>query len=374
MRLLVKALGRAIATHCESLLEKADPRVLAVQKGVLRTCRRVDNIFLDSRIYRNRYLAKDVATYRAAAVSVALAPHVEYDRAIEDGRGWGSRCALQNWVLDALENWQAVLSPTRRAYRSLSRTLMQLPSNIPIDLLKALSAVELECPIFDRVVLIAVLQSRDHLYSVCAEEHLSLRNATAMAREANVRLFMHASRSDIYRVMQIIGNELQCELSPRRLEDIGSAVRYLMDYPDAHHGRLQGLARKSIEWHRDGAIYELDRDASSHLDQSTARPPIEMPADPNVTFLASIREIYREGKEMHSCVAGLADAASAGRVYLFHCEHNGHRATIQVGPTGQFVEASGPCNQQNQASAYGRKVLLTWGERLASRDHRERVL
>ena len=231
------------------LLANADPTALAVQKAAFQSAFRIDTLFLDTRLYRNRFLVRDLLTYPAAAVVAAIAPDV-ISRTGRIGLAGDGRNGLQELVLSSLENWQAVLSPTGTAYRSLSRTLMQMPRRIPLDLLSTLVEIELERPITDRVELIALLEATDFLDSISMDDD---GQPTELARAPNLRLFMHASRSELREAMRRIGNELGVVLSTRSADDIRSMAQYLMVYPEPHRGRIAGLTRKSIAWHRDGS-------------------------------------------------------------------------------------------------------------------------
>ena len=68
---------------------------------------------------------------------------------------------------------------------------------------------------------------------------------------------------------------------------------------------------------------------------------------------------------MENCVGGYATGAVYGSCYLFHVEHDGEEATVEVCPTTRRVRQSeAPRNRQNGASRWGRRVLQRWAKNL----------
>jgi len=65
---------------------------------------------------------------------------------------------------------------------------------------------------------------------------------------------------------------------------------------------------------------------------------------------------------MQHCVASYTEEAIEGKCYLFHVEHAGAAATVEVGWNGKVWQANGPRNQQNAAAQWGRRVLGRWGK------------
>ena len=241
---------------------------------------------------------------------------------------------------------------------------MQMPRRIPLDLLSTLVEIELERPITDRVELIALLEATDFLDSISMDDD---GQPAELARAPNLRLFMHAGRSELREAMRRIGNELGVVLSTRSADDIRSMAQYLMVYPEPHRGRIAGLTRKSIAWHRDGAqggvegLYDVE---PTCFERPVKSPPIELPEDPHLTFLSTVGEIYHEGVRMQHCVAQLTPRALSGESYLFHCEYENSEATIEVHETGAVIQAGGPRNRKNQARDYGIDVLKAWGDKV----------
>ena len=118
-------------------------------------------------------------------------------------------------------------------------------------------------------------------------------------------------------------------------------------------GGLASLARRTVE------LVARGRPASP--ERVTKMPPVPLPIRPGVRFLANSTDVFDEGNRMHHCVAVRAAAAVDGRAFLFHVEHEGTNATIEVDARGQVVEAKGPANGTNTAVNLGRDVLARWG-------------
>jgi hypothetical protein len=107
------------------------------------------------------------------------------------------------------------------------------------------------------------------------------------------------------------------------------------------------------------AIHALQRVLK--LNAQTIEPPIALPRTRGVHFLATIGDILKEGVEMDHCVATRAPRALAGSCYLFHVDHGGHRATVEVDSNGSVLEARGPSNVDNPAVPHGAAALAVWG-------------
>jgi len=96
------------------------------------------------------------------------------------------------------------------------------------------------------------------------------------------------------------------------------------------------------------------------LNVQTIEPPIPLPRDSRVTFLATIGDILKEGVEMDHCVATRAPKALAGASYIFHVEDAGQTATVEVSADGRVLEARGPENVPNRAVAFATSFLSVW--------------
>ena len=141
-----------------------------------------------------------------------------------------------------------------------------------------------------------------------------------------------------------------------------------------YKGRLQPLARQAIlgglaiRWHsQDSQEQERQRALSRYgPEKPTAQPPIPLPTDPHVRFLSRVSDISEEGRVMDHCVGSriYIEKAVNGSCYIFHLDYQDQAATVEVDRWGNVVQANGPSNKTNVASAYGSKVLKGWGHQL----------
>ena len=58
---------------------------------------------------------------------------------------------------------------------------------------------------------------------------------------------------------------------------------------------------------------------------------------------------------------------SPGVCYLFHVDHGGEIASIEVDRWGNFVQSRGPGNIINRACSWGRMMLGKWGKQIINR-------
>jgi len=71
---------------------------------------------------------------------------------------------------------------------------------------------------------------------------------------------------------------------------------------------------------------------------------------------------------MNHCVGSRSyiEKAVNGSCYIFHLDYQDQTATVEVDRWGNVVQANGPSNKANVASAYGSKALDDWGHQLRS--------
>ena len=91
---------------------------------------------------------------------------------------------------------------------------------------------------------------------------------------------------------------------------------------------------------------------------------------PRVRWLQTVDDVAAEGEQMEHCIASYIPNAVEGRCYLFHVDYQGEAASLMVNQLGQVTQAGGPRNRRNRASAWGRRVLRTWGQRWPDEDPR----
>jgi hypothetical protein len=248
-------------------------------------------------------------------------------------------------VLDALDDWVGILSPTGKGYRYLYETLQAMPSGIPAGLITQFPHVHLSRPITDRLELVATLFS--------VERDGATKHSDVFQRSRSL---------DVRKAMSEATNFNHRDYHPRRSMDVRDFVYFACDYPREHTGNMLGLTRKSIRWHRD-ELQEFQGRIIAALgpDTQTTRPPIELPAQPEIRLLRTVQEVCDEGAHMDNCVATYANEAAQGHHYLFHVERDGEEATVQVDPRGRVVQAHGPRNRPNSAASWARRVLNSWG-------------
>lgn len=350
------------------LCRVADPTVLNVQRALFAANFGAPPLTFCPELYQDRWLVQDICRYRAAAIAVSAVPllaavrrrrrecpgasveDLYCDPFVEDASSPGSgaeACAAE------LCDWRSLYSVDGYDYRSLNRTLMHLPGGVSPNLLRYLPLFRLNRPIVHRLGLILAL--------CWAEANSILANAP----EENARIVLDARVPEIIEAMRRVSDYLRVDWSPRRTRDIGALARFLADYPDVHRGRLVGLADRAIIWHRRFS-HEVLAETLDGLGRGTLTtvPPIRLPQPPEIRFLDTVGAVAEEGASMRHCIASYAHTAVEGESYLFHVEHGGETASVQVSRTGRVVQAFGPANTRNGASAWAARVLGRWGRAL----------
>jgi hypothetical protein len=257
--------------------------------------------------------------------------------------------------LERLRDWKSLFSPTGHSYRSLNRTLMNLPGGLPHRQACNLRHIQLERPVDSRLELLCVV-----LYAGIRAE----RDGPASEVDHG-RLFQHARAEQIKEAMRRLALHLRQPLAPRKSADVRQLVQFLADYPETHAGNIVGLAQRAIRWHRAQQCEQTASLRRSYADQTAVTaPPIGLPATPGVSFLASVAAICTEAERMQHCVASYIESAVRGNCYLFHVHRNGEEATVEVGCEGRVRQSQGPRNQRNSATAWGKRVLSRWAAKL----------
>lgn len=370
-----KAIGKRVHAQWKRLLDKVHPDVLAVQRAVFAATFGVAELATQVELYGHPYVVSDIVNYRAAAIAARHvadlarrqhhAAQLEKARLLRDSKeaqefqalaeGLGLRIQLDtspvneyhepdlDQQLELMHNWRGLFSPTGRPYRSLNRTLMNLPGGVPSGLVCNLALVRLQRPIVERLELLAL--------TFCAGRG-----------GLHAHVFHHARTPQIKEAVCRVASNTGNNLSPRRARDVRLVVHFLADYPEEHGGNIVGLADRSIRWHREQqqrvAAQQVERLGS---ETAAAKPPIPLPEAEGVRFLGTVADIYQEGVDMRHCIASYAVQAVYGICYLFHVEHDGDHSTVEVARNGRVVQALGPGNRRNGAAAWGRRLLNRWG-------------
>jgi hypothetical protein len=352
-----RAIGRRVLEQTRRLAALSPPEVLAVQRTVFATTLRCHECLACPEFYQDRWLVKDVLNYRAARAALFVLPD----------EGWQQ--AMFPTVLGTSPDWKACYSDTGQPYTSLNRTLMNLPGGLPPPLLRAAALLHFDHPVTERLPLLAVLgyaRALDVVRERTWRQAPNWREAFAKGPRPGCQdVVLKATESQVAAAVRKVAGHMHQDLSPRRTTHVCKVMSFLADFPEPHTGYLTGLAEKAISWHRHRAAKEVE-DVVRQLgaDRATARPP-ELPAIPGVRFLDTVAAVVEEGQRMENCVGGYATGAVYGSCYLFHVEHDGEEATVEVCPTTRRVRQSeAPRNRQNGASRWGRRVLQRWAKNL----------
>ena len=314
------------------------------------------------------YLLKDIKKFRAAAIAFDQAHHIfKVGPKLRIGNedildcfpeaGYNGEALSYEQILDQLDrDWKRCFSPGFTTYTSLNKTLANLPGRLPPRLLWQLKYVKLQRPIFRRSELIsAILGSLDN-------DH-AFDGMYAAFAGLNSKVFQFATHEQIRKGLALIppinGVHALPIVSPTtNYKMIVHLVNYLSDYNEVHRGNLVGLARKSIDYHRNIVLATCKHPPETKV----KKPPIEPPK--KVKFLETVGDIQQESVDMGHCIGGYASGAVEGRHYLFHIEYKGELASAQVSFLGKVLQCRGPKNQQNQAVRWAENYLNTWGRKL----------
>jgi hypothetical protein len=297
-----------------------------------------NSLIFEPELYKHKYVVQDLVKFRAAAALLSLRDeHLHTPSQLVDWRTF-------------------YCPPGVRPYGHLNRTLTHVPGGVPGGLLIRLCEFILPRTITSRLELITTLLAAHH----------GLRN---------FRVLSQANSGQIAEAIGCINHAWQADWAQRhptlpwthygtrRTAHIWKALQYMGDFPEDYHGDIVGLARRSIRWHQYGQEQERRKAlATLGAQRSVATPPVAPPDIPGVRFLATVGEICQDGASMRHCVASYAEKAVNGFCFLFHVDHNGQSATVEVGPGGAVVQAKGPGNHENEASTWGRQVLTQWGK------------
>lgn len=285
-----------------------------------------------------------------------------------------------------MENWRLLYSYNQKPYRALDITLDNA-SNISGKLLsKILPYICLERPIYERLELTALIAAYERLHNMGVAQDFYIKQGDYRHRQDtenklhNANLFQHATVAQIKTLMERIGNHvIHSPYNHRKIAQVLSAVSYVLDYPEKHRGNIVGLADKAIEWHRDlQARMEENRRKNSDPNTLNGLPPIPLPEDEHIRFLAKVGDLYDESDLMKHCVYSYASYTVRGHSFIFHVEKDGDIATIEINGRGELVQSHGIHNRSaslvnpkkiNAAILYGKKVLSAWGKKFDTYDH-----
>lgn len=350
---LQRARRRLLDRHAADY-SAVEQRMLAIRGTVPRLAR--SRLF-----YRTPHLARDVRRFRAAAIALAFLEDELWPRALA-ARGRPPRLVDLYRLMRA---WRGLFAPGGVTYRSLDRVLMNLPDGIYPALVCALRHVRLERPVTDVVEL--------HLLLECV----------ALAHQRGQRLpWLHAlqhARAAAIRagLARIAAATHRPALDPADPSDLRFVASYLLDAQSGAAERFEHVVGQAIRRHAEVCRRPApaDRGAGAaapsrlgragwrpalDLDAPTASPPLPPPDVAGLRFLATVGEVVDEGRRMQHCIGVYAARALRGDCFLFHAEHDGASASIEVGAEGRVRQAAGPENRRNAACDWAQRELGRW--------------
>ena len=367
-----KALSGRVHTQWNRLLSRVDPRILSVHKSMFAATFSGGEFERIPQLYDHVFIINDINNYRAAAIAARNIRHLIKTYRVNQSnnhrqllaqpepytmsymfKGFLNKFSRKipnpdhNLIIEAMHDWQDLFSITGQKYRSLSRTLMNLPGGVPHGLLCGLPNIHLNRPVTNRLELLLLL----HFYRFRAIGHI------------NANVIHQASGERIKRAIHILAAHQNSNLSSRRSSSVFHLANYLFDFPDKHHGNVVGLIERSIEWHRNQyTVNILNQLEKLGLETQCSIPPIPLPDIEGVDFLGKVKDVGEEAIKMGNCVASYARQAVNGHCYLLHITHQGEEATVEVDPQGKVIQAYGPRNFINSAAKWGRRILGKWGK------------
>jgi hypothetical protein len=260
-----------------------------------------------------------------------------------------------------MRSWRGLFAPDGVAYRSLDRTLMNLPDGIYPALVCTLRHVRLERPITDPLEL--------HLLLECVAlakqrgQQLPWLHALQHARAAAIRAGLERIAAATHRAA----------LDPQKPSDLRFVATYLLDAQGGAADRFEHVVghavRRHAERQRRRPVNDLwpmpwrvraaarGRRSRRHPDGGPApatarrgRPAISRHrrrGDRRGATHAPLRRDLRRARDPRDC-------------FLFHAEHAGAAASLEVGAEGVVRQATGPGNRHNAACDWGRRELARW--------------
>lgn len=252
-----------------------------------------------------------------------------------------SRSGLNKGLMEYANNWMQLYSASGKSYKSLNKTLMNLPGQLPQSLVCRLSEEKIERPLTERLEYLVYMLGTDSYHN---------------------KVFYFSDKDRIRKALEIYSAHLDSKKSYRTIY-LSNFIAFLNDCDMKHNGNIVGLTEKAIKWHAEKRIEKKSKNCAWTGKLKTKRPPIRLPEAKGVRFLATAEEILNEAKNMHHCVDTYVDMALKGDCFLFHVDYRRKRATAEVGADGRIRMAAGPYNELNVAVDYARMVLERWGDK-----------
>lgn len=302
-----------------------------------------------------KYLVKDLINFRAARCLLLTTRYIgkEWDNA------WHHTFDWKNF------QWKEEIGDTKNFF--VRKTISNYPNGVTYYDIENFSRINTEYlsePITSRIRMIAYISLATSNAGMSKNYYKVIKNSTDDEIKKAVKMYFADNAS----------NDKKADL--RRHRNVEWAIRYMLDYvaesDNVANINMIGLYKRAKQYHA-----ELEREAQQRkinwqleheefLKKEVVLPPIELPKDPHLSFLKTVKDIREEGEEMHHCVSGYANYALKGQSFLFHIDYNGELATAEVNTMGSVVQVRGPHNTENSATKYGEKVLHKWGKKFTN--------
>lgn len=334
------SLSKRFYQYWRTLITKANPIAVQIQKSMFAATgkKELPHLLKDYYFYYNShidisYIYQDIINYRAAAIATY---HIINDHGLY--RRNGNR--TDENLIEKLKNWMNYYSDIKVPYTSLTKTLMNLPGNIPINMLRNFSEIHLVRPVFTRSELIA---------------HLSLGEYPK--NHINSDIIYKATPKQIKAAMYNLGRIQHIELQFRKSLSIKHTIRFCLDYRERHNGNLVGLCQKSVDWH-----FEQQRNQYQSVldkyDQNMKLPEPDFILPENFVFINTVGKLVEEGNLMQHCIASYADELiNHNSGYVFHVNYKNSQATTLYYKDTKSIISYGPMNHSNEASEYSNIIL-----------------
>lgn len=342
-RMIVTALSGRFTVFWRKMIERVtkDEYFLLTKKMWAST--HTQTYLLDSvELYEERFkhFRQDLLNYHACRLFSASVT--------SDTWRWNTQSVKDAHILLYCERWREHLCHEHASPKIVNKILDTFPPAVPQRLMYNFAQVPFQSRPTSRLHLLSIL--------LCAEH---------FGGPPKLPIFLNTTHQEILavgRAFPLWEGQSKLKGNPST-STISELVSYLCDYPDPHHGDLMGLLRKAIRWHE---VRERERQRmesewlekqKAWLDTELPAPPIDFTPYPEITFLSTVRALKEEDRLMNHCVGDYDTKAAQGRCYLFHVDYEGETATIEVDDRGSVVQAYGPRNRKNKASAYGTRLL-----------------
>lgn len=269
------------------------------------------------------------------------------------------------------DDWMLSFAYNNEKYRSLTRTLMNLPNGIIVSDLISFKHIVLPEPVLTKYKFFA--------YSAVATDISPYRTNDKDTEKTKwfLEVIKRSTDDDIKNAIKYMWHYFPDTNTGdfRKLVSIKQTLKMIFDYLGEYgNWNILGLAKRSEVYHHDMEVMRLAqeerlRKEREELKQSkTALPPISLPKNENIKFLDSYESVQKEGSKMQHCIAQYAEKAVRGGCYLFHVDYKDQMASVEISPKGFVVQSYGQKDTTNDASQYGRNVLGKWAKQLCSAD------